>query len=79
MRYYIDLRDWETGFPDFNEWVDQTGAQVYLSPDRYNTSYKYMFEFQNEQDFVAFTLRFKKKPPRPDDYFSMGAGGEGYF
>jgi len=59
----IDILDWNLSYTDLIDWVIENNVVLDAIDgygDRWGTGTKYIF--QNEEDFIAFKLKFTKTP-----------------
>ena len=62
----INLYDWDLTYAQFRDWITETGSDVYAitSDSRFISDSKYMFN--EEADYLAFTLKFKLRTKSMD-------------
>ena len=57
----IDLFDWDITHEEFEKWINDNNIKVgYINGDLYNVGPWTKFIFDNEEDLVAFKLKYSK-------------------
>lgn len=61
MPEFMNLTHWDVSFYKFQDWVEENNVKLEgTNVDGGFNSYSTRWYFANEEDYVAFTLRFRK-------------------
>jgi len=60
----IDLYKWDLTYAQFRDWIAETGANVYALTYGGNNITDARYVFEEEGDYLAFTLTFKLRTYR---------------